>query len=98
MSKPEKEKGERIICQIEPDGTLVHICLMCEQKLDDTNKPHYASVWIWEELERNYIYELCGKCFDKYVKEENLTEQIEDKLMLISATRPKLKATTKSED
>ena len=68
-----------------PDGVPIHTCIMCER--DIGNIPHDIAIWYWKELQRNYVYELCPDCQAKYT-----LEQIEEIMMKVSATKPRIKA------
>jgi hypothetical protein len=61
---------------------------MCERTLE--NEPHRMGVWVWEEFKRNYIYFICDTCFKKYK-----TEEIEEKITMMLATKPRFKASSK---
>ena len=80
-----ESKGLRYFFSVSRDGVPIHTCIMCEGDIGGI--PHNIAIWYWKELARNYVYEICPDCQSKYT-----LEQIEDKLMVTAATKPRIKS------
>jgi hypothetical protein len=93
IQEAQRKKG-RIFLK-EENGVLKRFCILCDAIIEE-EEPCLDAIWIEPDFKRTMYYFVCSKCEPK-LRDEKTNKKtikgIEEKLMLITASIEKAKAT-----